>query len=78
MNKNVSQTKDFINELLPLIDTDKREVVLFPPFTSLTNGPTDKRLHVGAESAQWLADHGVVSVGFGDGVTIDKWCNASS
>ncbi|MBR5995179.1 MAG: triose-phosphate isomerase [Eubacteriaceae bacterium] len=36
MNKNVSQTKDFINELLPLIDTDKREVVLFPPFTSLT------------------------------------------
>ncbi|MBR5995032.1 MAG: triose-phosphate isomerase, partial [Eubacteriaceae bacterium] len=31
MNKNVSQTKDFINELLPLIDTDKREVVLFPP-----------------------------------------------
>jgi kynurenine formamidase len=42
-----------------------------PPFTPATNGPTDHRLHVGAESAQWLADHGVQSVGFGDGVTIE-------
>ncbi len=44
-----------------------------PPFTELTNGPTDKRLHVGAESAQWLADRGVVCVGFGDGVTIEDY-----
>ena len=44
-----------------------------PPFTPATNGPTDHRLHVGAESAQWLADHGVQSVGFGDGVTIEDY-----
>ena len=44
-----------------------------PPFTELTNGPTDKRLHVGAESAKWLAERGVVSVGFGDGVTIEDY-----
>lgn len=43
----------------------------FPPFTPDTNGPDDHRLHVGAESAQWLADHGAQSVGFGDGVTIE-------
>ncbi|MDO4960547.1 MAG: cyclase family protein [Eubacteriales bacterium] len=42
-----------------------------PPFTPLTNGPTDKRLYVGASSAQWIADHGVQSVGFGDGVSIE-------
>ncbi|MCR4722636.1 MAG: triose-phosphate isomerase [Eubacteriales bacterium] len=36
MNKNVSQTKDYFSELLPLISTDKREVVIFPPFTSLS------------------------------------------
>lgn len=47
-----------------------------PPFTPATNGPTDHRLHVGAESAQWLADHGVQGVGFGDGVTIED-CEAS-
>ena len=44
-----------------------------PPFTPATNGPTDHRLHVGAESAQWLCDHGVQSVGFGDGVTIEDY-----
>ena len=44
-----------------------------PPFTPATNGPTDKRLHVGAASAQWLADRGVQSVGFGDGVTIEDY-----
>ena len=39
-----------------------------PPFTSLTGGPTDHRLQVGADCAQWLADHKVQCVGFGDGV----------
>lgn len=42
-----------------------------PPFTSLTGGPTDHRLQVGAEMAQWLADHKVQCVGFGDGVAIE-------
>ena len=42
-----------------------------PPFTSLTGGPTDHRLHVGASCAQWLADHDVQAVGFGDGVSIE-------
>ena len=42
-----------------------------PPFTPATNGPDDHRLHVGAASAQWLADRGVQAVGFGDGVTIE-------
>ena len=42
-----------------------------PPFTSLTGGPTDHRLQVGADCAQWLADHKVQCVGFGDGVAIE-------
>ena len=42
-----------------------------PPFTSLTGGPTDHRLQVGAEMAQWLADRKVQCVGFGDGVAIE-------
>ena len=41
------------------------------PFTSLTGGPTDHRLQVGADCAQWLADHKVQCVGFGDGVAIE-------
>ena len=28
---------------------------------------------MGAASGQWLADHGVQSVGFGDGVTIEDY-----
>ena len=42
-----------------------------PPFTPATNGPDDHRLVVSADSAQWLADHGVKCVGFGDGVSIE-------
>lgn len=42
-----------------------------PPFTSLTNGPTDKRLVVSGDCAQWLADKKVKCVGFGDGVSIE-------
>lgn len=45
-----------------------------PPFTPATNGPDDHRLVVGADSAQWLADHKVKCVGFGDGVSIED-CN---
>ena len=41
------------------------------PFTSLTGTEADKRLTVGAEMAQWLADHKVQCVGFGDGVAIE-------
>lgn len=45
-----------------------------PPFTSLTNGPEDKRLLIGKESAEWFRDHKVKCVGFGDGVSIEN-CN---
>lgn len=44
------------------------------PFTPATNGPEDKRLFVGRESAEWLRDHKVKCVGFGDGVSIEN-CN---
>ena len=43
-----------------------------PPFTPATNGPDDHRLRVGAESAQWFADHAVKCVGFGDGVSVES------
>lgn len=43
-----------------------------PPFTPATNGPDDPRLRVGAESAQWFADHNVKCVGFGDGVSVES------
>lgn len=42
-----------------------------PPFTPATNSPEDHRLVVGADSAQWFADHDVKCVGFGDGVSIE-------
>ena len=42
-----------------------------PPFTPATNGPTDHRLYVDGDTAQWLADHGAQCVGFGDGVSIE-------
>ncbi len=46
----------------------------FPPFTPKTNSPEDKRLFVNAETAQWMVDHKVKCVGFGDGVSIEN-CN---
>lgn len=46
-----------------------------PPFTPLTNGPEDKRLFIGEESALWFRDHKVKCVGFGDGVSIEN-CEA--
>lgn len=45
-----------------------------PPFTPLTNTPEDKRLFVNGETAQWMVDHKVKCVGFGDGVSIEN-CN---
>lgn len=42
-----------------------------PPFTPATNGPTDKRLIVGEDSAKWFAEKNVKCVGFGDGVSIE-------
>lgn len=44
------------------------------PFTPLTNTPEDKRLFVNGETAQWMVDHKVKCVGFGDGVSIEN-CN---
>lgn len=43
-----------------------------PPFTPLTNTPTDKRLLVDGAVAQWMVDHKVKCVGFGDGVSIES------
>lgn len=42
------------------------------PFTPKTNTEEDKRLFVGKESAEWLRDHKVKCVGFGDGVSIEN------
>ena len=41
------------------------------PFTPATNGPTDKRLVIGEDSAKWFAEKNVKCVGFGDGVSIE-------
>lgn len=43
-----------------------------PPFTSLTNTDQDKRLYVNGETAQWMVDHKIKSIGFGDGVSIEN------
>ena len=43
-----------------------------PPFTEKTNTPEDKRLFINAETAQWMVDHKVKCVGFGDGVSIEN------
>lgn len=45
-----------------------------PPFTPATNGPEDKRLLIGEESAWWFKEKKVKCVGFGDGVSIEN-CN---
>lgn len=45
-----------------------------PPFTDKTNTAEDQRLFVNGETAQWMVDHGVKCVGFGDGVSIEN-CN---
>ena len=44
------------------------------PFTEKTNTAEDKRLFVNGETAQWMVDHKVKCVGFGDGVSIEN-CN---
>ena len=43
-----------------------------PPFTEKTNTAEDKRLFVNGETAQWMVDHKVKCVGFGDGVSIEN------
>lgn len=43
-----------------------------PPFTSLSRTAEDHRLRVGEESARWLAQKKVKSVGFGDGVSVES------
>lgn len=42
------------------------------PFTEKTNTPEDKRLFVNGETARWMVEHKVKSVGFGDGVSIEN------
>lgn len=44
------------------------------PFTPDTNTEKDKRLLVNGETAQWMVDHKIKCVGFGDGVSIEN-CN---
>ena len=45
---------------------------MLPPFTEKTNTREDKRLFVNGETAQWMVDHKVKCVGFGDGVSIEN------
>lgn len=45
-----------------------------PPFTPDTNTEKDRRLFVNGETAQWMVDHKIKCVGFGDGVSIEN-CN---
>lgn len=42
------------------------------PFTPDTNTAKDKRLFVNGETAQWMVEHKVKCVGFGDGVSIEN------
>ena len=43
-----------------------------PPFTPNTNTEEDQRLLVNGETGRWMVEHGVKSVGFGDGVSIEN------
>ena len=43
-----------------------------PPFTPKTNTEEDQRLLVNGETGRWMVEHGVKSVGFGDGVSIEN------
>ena len=43
-----------------------------PPFTPKTNTEEDLRLLVNGETGRWMVEHGVKSVGFGDGVSIEN------
>lgn len=43
-----------------------------PPFTARTNTEADRRLRVNGETARWMVEHKVKSVGFGDGVSIES------
>ena len=51
-----------------ILDSDYR----IPAFTSLTNTDVDKRLLVNGSTAQWMVDHQIKSVGFGEGVSIEN------
>ena len=42
------------------------------PFTEKTNTVEDKRLFVNGETAQWMVDHKIKCVGFGDGVSVEN------
>jgi len=42
------------------------------PFTYKTNTAEDKRLLINGETAEWLRDHKVKCVGFGDGLSIEN------
>lgn len=44
------------------------------PFTPDTNTEKDKRLFVNGETAEWMVEHRIKCVGFGDGVSIEN-CN---
>jgi len=67
-------------QLLDSVCTDVKEgdiVILdspyrLDPFTRDTNTEKDKRLFVNGETAQWMVDHKVRCVGFGDGVSIEN------
>ncbi|MDE7171156.1 MAG: cyclase family protein [Oscillospiraceae bacterium] len=45
-----------------------------PPFTDKSNTAEDRRLFINGETARWMVEHKIKSVGFGDGVSIEN-CN---
>ena len=42
------------------------------PFTPKTNTVEDQRMRVSEETAQWMVDHGIKAVGFGQGVSVES------
>lgn len=80
---NVAPNSYLTSEVLDLVLADRVRpgdtVILdsdykLPPFTDKTNTSEDKRLFVNGETAEWMVNHGVKCVGFGDGVSIEN-CN---
>ena len=70
-------TRDVLDRALEEIVAEGDVVILdspyrIPPFTPKTNTVEDKRLLINGESAQWMVDHKVKCVGFGDGVSIES------
>lgn len=70
-------TKDVLNRLLDDKVQPEDIIILdspyqIPPFTAKTNTSEDRRLFINGETAQWMVDHKIKCVGFGDGVSVEN------